>query len=103
MLFFLVFTSFLIFSAFVFQKYRAKSVKNKNKATNTEVLNNKYIIDHEKKIEDDKIYDEYLEWCKIKGELPVEKNGFDKHRMEEYYLYKKIMKHGISGIKNHIK
>lgn len=60
---------------------------------------NKYIADHEKKIIDDHKYDEYLEWCKIKGEIPVDKIGFDEHRMKEYMMYKKLLKFGIGGLK----
>ena len=47
---------------------------------------------------DDKEYEEYIEWCKIKGEIPVEKEGYDKHRMEEYHLYKNLIKNGIGGL-----
>ena len=60
-----------------------------------ETLGNKYIIDHERKLKNDKEYAEYLDWCKFKGELPAEKEGFDEHQMKEYQLYKKLMKYGI--------
>ena len=60
-----------------------------------ETLQNKYIIDHEKKLKNDEEYQEYLDWCKFKGELPAEKEGFDEHQMKEYQLYKKLMKYGI--------
>lgn len=63
-----------------------------------ETLNNKYILIHEQKLKDDAVYDEYLDWCKFKGESPVDKEGFDEHRMKEYQLYKQLVKHGISGI-----
>ena len=56
---------------------------------------NKYIAEHEKKIKDDAIYNEYLEWCKIMGENPADKNGFDELQMKEYMHYKKLMKYGI--------
>ncbi len=80
-----------------------KILTRKKKAENVvlsegQVLKNKYIIDHEKKLIDDAVYDEYLDWCKFKGEVAVDKNGFDEHRMKEYHLYKKLLKHGISGI-----
>lgn len=63
-----------------------------------EVLKNTYIENHEKKLKDDKDYNEYLEWCKMKGEMALEKEGYDEYRMKEYHLYKKLMKHGIMGI-----
>lgn len=66
--------------------------------TEGQVLKNKYIIEHEKKIEDDKIYEEYIEWCKFKGESPVDKEGYDEHRMKEFQMYKKLIKHGIGGL-----
>lgn len=66
-----------------------------------EVLKNKYIENHEKKLKDDEDYSEYLEWCKIKGEIALEKEGYDEYRMKEYQLYKKLMKHGIRGFKNY--
>lgn len=60
-----------------------------------ETLKNKYIIDHEKKLKDDADYEEYLEWCKFKGELPADREGFDEYDMKEYQHYKKLMKYGI--------
>lgn len=77
---------------------RKKKVIVSAPKTEGEVLGNKYIIEHEKKIEDDKIYEEYLEWCKFKGEIPVDKVGFDEHRMKEFQMYKKLLKHGIGGL-----
>ena len=56
---------------------------------------NKYIEIHEKKIIDDTMYNDYLEWCKAKGEIAVDKEGYDEHRMKEYMMYKKLMKFGI--------
>lgn len=63
------------------------------------VEKNKYIEIHEKKIIDDKEYNEYLEWCKMKGEIAVEKEGYDEHRMKEYLMYRKLIKFGIKGLK----
>jgi len=60
-----------------------------------ETLKNRYIIDHEKKLKDDADYEEYLEWCKFKGELPADREGFDEYDMKEYQHYKKLMKYGI--------
>jgi hypothetical protein len=76
----------------------SKSKGRKQVLSEGEVLKNKYIIEHEKKMLDDKEYEEYIEWCKIKGEIPVEKEGYDKHRMEEYHLYKNLIKNGIGGL-----
>lgn len=71
--------------------------KRKNVVTKSEgeTLKNRYIIDHEKKLIDDKEYQEYLEWCKFKGELPADREGFDTYDMKEYQHYKKLMKYGI--------
>ncbi|KUY29396.1 hypothetical protein [Elizabethkingia ursingii] len=80
------------------KQIRKKPSEKKCFQTEGEVLNNKYVKDHEKKILDDKEYEEYLEWCLIKGEAPAEKDGFDKYRMEEYHMYKKLLKYGISGL-----
>lgn len=51
---------------------------------------NKYIVEHEKKLKDDAVYDEYMEWCKFHGELPMEKAGFDELRQKEWKLEQKI-------------
>ncbi len=80
-----------------------KNAKKKKENTNRvfsdgEVLKNKYILEHEQKIIDDEVYEEYVDWCKVKGEIPVGKIGFDEHRMKEYHLYKKLIKHGIKGL-----
>lgn len=44
---------------------------------------NHYIETHQKKMYDDYLYDEYLKFCKDKGELPMEKSGFQELRMKE--------------------
>ena len=59
---------------------------------------NKYIARHEEKLKDDQEYQQYIEWCKMKGELAGDKEGFDEYRMKEYQLYKKLIKHGIGGL-----
>ena len=79
-------------------KSRQKREMENRKLSEGETLNNKYIMIHEQKLKDDAVYDEYLDWCKFKGESPVDKVGFDEHRMKEYQLYKKLVKHGISGL-----
>lgn len=93
----------LIVIGMLFFLYRKEARKNEAlfaepKPNEGEVLGNKYIIEHEKKIKDDVEYEEYLEWCKFKGESPVEKQGFDEHRMKEFQMYKKLLKHGIGGL-----
>ena len=60
---------------------------------------NKYIEIHEKKITNDTEYNDYLQWCKMKGEIAVDKEGYDEHRMKEYLMYKKLIKFGIKGLK----
>ncbi|WBV60239.1 hypothetical protein PFY12_14520 [Chryseobacterium camelliae] len=51
---------------------------------------NHYIETHQKKINDDYLYDEYLKFCKEKGELPMEKSGFQELRMKEEAMKRKI-------------
>lgn len=51
---------------------------------------NPYIEQHQKKMDDDKLYSEYLEFCKKNGELPMEKSGFQELRMKEEKLKEKI-------------
>lgn len=51
---------------------------------------NPYIDQHQKKMNDDKLYDEYLEFCKKNGELPMEKSGFQELRMKEDKMKEKI-------------
>ncbi len=94
----LVVLGFILFVRGVSRSVQKRNAEHKKAFSDGEILRNKYIIDHEKKIVDDKEYEEYLEWCNVKGEIPVEKKGFDEHRMEEYHLYKKLLKHGISGL-----
>ena len=69
------------------------------KKTEPIVHKNKYIEIHDKKITDDMEYNDYLEWCKMKGEIAVDKEGYDEHRMKEYLMYKKLMKFGIRGLR----
>lgn len=61
-------------------------------------IENQYIARHEQKLADDSEYEEYIKWCRLKGEIPQPKEGFDLHRMEEYHLYKKLLKEGIGGL-----
>ena len=51
---------------------------------------NHYIKTHQKKMQDDYLYDEYLKFCKDKGELPMEKSGFQELRMKEDAMKRKI-------------
>lgn len=89
--------SFILFSLGVF--FILKSKKRVDKEPEPVAEKNKYIEIHEKKILDDKEYDEYLEWCKMKGEIAVDKEGYDEHRMKEYLMYRKLIKYGIKGLK----
>lgn len=57
-----------------------------------ELLNNPYILEHEKKMKDDDAYEEYLNWCKKKGELSMSKSGFDNFRINEWKLNERIKK-----------
>lgn len=52
--------------------------------------NNHYIRTHQKKMRDDYLYEEYLEFCKNNGELPMEKSGFRELRMKEEEMNIKI-------------
>lgn len=83
---------------FIIKKGVSKNKKEKTALSEGEVLQNRYIQNHEKKLKDDAEYEEYLEWCKMKGELAVDKDGFDEHRMKEFMMYKKLMKSGIGGL-----
>lgn len=51
---------------------------------------NPYIDQHQKKMNDDRLYGEYLEFCKKNGELPMEKSGFKELRMKEEKQREKI-------------
>ncbi len=51
---------------------------------------NPYIDQHQKKMQDDRLYDEYLEFCKKNGELPMEKSGFKELRTKEEMQRQKI-------------
>lgn len=51
---------------------------------------NHYIETHQKKMQDDYLYNEYLKFCKEKGELPMEKSGFQELRMKEDAMNRKI-------------
>lgn len=51
---------------------------------------NPYIETHQKKMNDDKLYEEYIEFCKKNGELPMEKSGFQELRMKEEKMKEKI-------------
>ncbi|MGL5233841.1 MAG: hypothetical protein ACRC8Z_03665 [Empedobacter falsenii] len=88
----------VVFGIFLLGRLSVKRKKPVKKQTDGEILGNSYIIEHEKKIADEKVYEEYLEWCKIKGELPIDKIGFDEHRMKEFMMYKKLLKNGIGGL-----
>lgn len=57
-----------------------------------EKMLNPYVIEHERKMIDDSVYEEYIEWCKFHGELPMEKKGFDEIRMKEWELRRKVNK-----------
>ena len=57
-----------------------------------EKMANPYVIEHERKIIDDSVYSEYIEWCKFHGELPMEKKGFDEIRMKEWKLKQAVRK-----------
>lgn len=83
---------------FIIKKEVSKNKKEKTALSEGEVLQNRYIQNHEQKLKDDAEYEEYLEWCKMKGELAVDKDGFDEHRMKEFLMYKKLMKSGIGGL-----
>lgn len=61
-----------------------KSINNSGKTKN------KYIQMHQKKMHDDAMYNQYLEFCKMHGELPMEKEGFFELREKEANLQRKI-------------
>lgn len=44
---------------------------------------NPYIETHQKKMNDDKLYNEYLEFCKKNNETAMEKKGFEELRKKD--------------------
>jgi len=58
--------------------------------------NNDYVKTHQKKIDDDKNYNQYLEWCKDKGQVAMDKKGFMEIRNNEKALVEKFNKIGIN-------
>lgn len=44
---------------------------------------NPYIDQHQKKMNDDQLYSEYLEFCKKNNETAMEKKGFDELRKKD--------------------
>ena len=72
------------------KKARMNYVEAKREKSEGEILKNPYILDHERKMEDDKIYDEYLDWCKFHGELPSDRKGFDEFRLREWRYRQRI-------------
>lgn len=61
-----------------------KAINNSGKTKN------KYIQMHQKKMYDDAMYNQYLEFCKMHGELPMEKEGFHELRNKEKEFEGKI-------------
>ncbi len=57
---------------------------------------NSYIKIHQKKISDDEHYTQYLEWCKINGQVAMDKKGFEEIRNNEKALVDKFNKIGIN-------
>lgn len=88
----ILFLCLIILTVFLFSK------RNASKKTPPISHKNKYIEIHEKKIIDDNEYNDYLEWCKMKAEIAVDKEGYDEHRMKEYLMYRKLIKYGIGGL-----
>ncbi len=74
----------LLFIALFFYIVINNAVERKKRKVNP------YIDVHQKKMNDDKMYDEYLEFCKSNGELPMEKSGFQELRMKEEKQRQKI-------------
>lgn len=87
---------FILLSLGVF--FILKHISLSKKRVESVIEKNKYIEIHEKKLADDNEYNEYLEWCKMKGEIAVDKEGYDEHRMKEYLMYRKLIKYGIGGL-----
>lgn len=85
---------FLILIGLVLWARRIESARKERKRVKSEgeKLINPYIIEHERKVIDDDIYDEYIDWCKFHGELPMEKKGFDELRIKEWELSRKVRK-----------
>ena len=58
--------------------------------------NNSYVLSHQKKIKDDIKYQQYLEWCKEKGQVAMNKKGFEEIRNNEKALVDRFNKIGIN-------
>lgn len=58
--------------------------------------NNSYVQSHQKKIKDDNQYQQYLEWCKEKGQVAMNKKGFEEIRNNEKALFEKFNQIGIN-------
>ena len=97
-LFYFIFLKFFIMALGVFLVVIGlilwiKRLENARKPkTEGEKMANPYIIEHERKLIDDGIYQEYVDWCMFHGELPMEKKGFDEIRMKEWELRRKVNK-----------
>ncbi|MBE4949903.1 hypothetical protein [Chryseobacterium culicis] len=74
---------FLILCLCFYWFLKAVSGKKKNTV-------NPYIDLHQKKMDDDKLYADYIEFCKKNGELPMEKSGYQELRMKEEKQREKI-------------
>lgn len=85
---------FLILIGLVLWARRIESTRKERKRVKSEgeKLINPYIIEHERKVIDDEIYEEYEKWCMSHGELPMEKKGFDELRIKEWELNRKVRK-----------
>ena len=57
---------------------------------------NDYVKSHQKKIIDDNNYTQYLEWCKEKGQVAMDKKGFEEIRNNEKALVDRFNKIGIN-------
>jgi len=56
------------------------------------ISKNKYISKHEKKIINDKEYNDYLNWCLSKNEIPMDKEIFLKEVEKKEILIKNLYK-----------
>ncbi len=61
---------------------------------------NPYVEEHQRKMKDDILYKNYLNWCEENGQLPVDKIGFDKIRGKEKALFEPLERMGIKPYEN---
>lgn len=53
-------------------------------------MKNHYIEEHKKKMDDDRLYNEYLNFCRENNEVAMDRKGFEDLRRNEVAFNKKM-------------